>query len=185
MKLAFTGTHSTGKTTLVREISHSISARYTQKYVTEVARKIIGRGYSLGDKATEEAYLHYISDQLEEEHDMDSYDLFVSDRTLLDPLAYMLVNKEYSCPVISEYLIRMMENIWLMEQKKYDWYVYFPIEFPLVEDGIRPHGNRYREAVDEMIYFLLQKNNIRYITVNGSVAERKNQIMDLLRRGSV
>lgn len=181
MKLAFTGAHSTGKTTLVKELSNSVPKKYTQKYVTEVARKIIDRGYPLGDKATEKAYLQYISSQLEEERDIENYDLFVSDRTLLDPLAYMFVNKELFGAVVSDELIRMMENIWIMEQKKYDWYVYFPVEFPLVEDGIRPIGNEYQKAIDDMIHGLLCEHKIPYITISGSVIERKQQIMDFLR----
>ncbi len=180
MKLAFTGTHSTGKTTLVKEIESSISDSVKIKCVTEVARKIICRGYPLNNLATKDSYIHYINDQLNEERDINCYDFFISDRTLLDPLAYMLANKDFPSQFIDDYFIQMMENVWLLEQSRYDIYVYFPIEFPLVLDGIRPEEEEYRAAVDHAILQTLKKHNIPYITMTGSILERKEQLMQLM-----
>lgn len=180
MKLAFTGSHSTGKTTLIREIEKHVPYHTTIKCVTEVARKIIRRGYLLNNEATEASYVHYINDQLNEEHDITSYDFFFSDRTLLDPLAYMIANKDFPGPTIEDYFIQMMENVWLLEQSRYDLYIYFPIEFPLVFDGIRPPDEKYRQAVDRAILSMLHKHNIPYISVTGSVAERRDQLLQLL-----
>ena len=180
MKLAFTGSHSTGKTTLIREIEKYVPYPATIKCVTEVARKIISKGYLLNNEATEASYIHYINEQLNEERDITCYDFFFSDRNLLDPLAYMIANKAFPGPTIEDYFIQMMENVWLLEQTRYDYYIYFPIEFPLVFDGVRPPDEKYRAAVDRAIVSILKNHNIPYISVTGSVAERKNQLLQIL-----
>lgn len=182
MKIAFTGTHSTGKTTLINSIKDSIicSPTISVKYVTEVARKIISRGFPLNNLATKDSYVNYINDQLNAERDIDNYDLFISDRTLLDPLAYMITNKSFPSPFIEDYFIQMMENVWLLEQSRYDLYVYFPIEFPLVADGVRPDDEKYRAAVDKVILSTLKKYDINYVTITGSIEERKSQLIKLL-----
>ena len=180
MKLAFTGSHSTGKTTLIQEIIKEAPNTASIKCVTEIARKIIRRGYLLNNEATEASYIQYINDQLYEERDIECYDYFLSDRTLLDPLAYMIANKDFPGPTIEETFIQMMENVWLLEQTRYDFYIYFPVEFPLVFDGVRPNDEKYREAVDKEILYLLNKHSIPFISVTGSVPERKKQILHLL-----
>lgn len=180
MKIAFTGSHSTGKTTLIKEVEKSLPHTLTIKCVTEVARRIIERGCPLNNDATVTSYIHYINDQLTEERDINCYDIFFSDRTLLDPLAYMIANKDFPGPVIEDYFIEMMENVWLLEKERFDVYLYFPIEFPLAYDGIRPSDERYRAAVDRAILSVLQKHNVNYITITGSLAERKTQLMRIL-----
>ena len=53
MKIAFTGSHSTGKTTLLNDAKPILTAKGLS-YVTEVARHIIQRGYPLNMDANVE-----------------------------------------------------------------------------------------------------------------------------------
>ncbi len=180
MRIAFTGSHCTGKTTLLNQIEKYIPQACNYKSVSEVARNIIKRGYPLNAEANEDSYIHYIRDQLIAEKEMQKFDVFISDRTLLDPLAYAMVNKTLPRPYVHDYFIEMMENIWYNEKEKYDFYIYFPIEFPLVLDGVRPSEDKYREDVDKTILFLLNKYNVKYYTMKGTPAEREEFMLDLL-----
>lgn len=182
IKIAFSGTHSTGKTTLLLDIYAAIGDKYNLRCSTEVARKIIEKGYPLNMDANVDSYIHYINDQLNEERGINECDIFISDRTLLDPLAYSLVNSKLPRPYIPGYFIEMMENIWLLEKERYDFYVYFPIEFKLEEDGIRPTDDSYRCDIDEMIMGLLMKYNIKFITVTGNREKRMNYLMSIIEK---
>lgn len=180
MKIAFAGSHCTGKTTLLNQIREYMSDDEGFKYVTEVARKIIQRGYPLNMEANVDSYVNYINDQLIAEREMRNSSLFISDRTLLDPLAYALVNKELPRPYIQDYFLEMMENVWLLEKDRYDLYVYFPIEFPLIADNVRPTDEEYREKISKKILELLNKYKVNYITISGNENERLKTLLGII-----
>ena len=127
------------------------------------------------------SYINYINDQLNAEKEMDLYDVFISDRTLLSPLAYSLVNRTLPRPFIPDYLIEMIENVWLMEKNRYDLYLYFPIEFEMsVKDAIHPLDADYRKHVDSMIHSLLIKHNVNFTTISGSREERLSRLITII-----
>ena len=51
MRIAFTGSHSTGKTTLLNDIIKYCGGDIKINSITEVARKIIVKGYPLNQDA--------------------------------------------------------------------------------------------------------------------------------------
>ena len=181
LNLAFTGSHSTGKTTLLNDIREALKNEMQINYITEVARGIIRKGYPLNMDANVDSYVHYINDQLNAEAiNMKGCDLFISDRTLLDPVAYAIVNSKLPRPYIPDYFIDMMKNVWLLEQKKYDLYIYFPIEFPMDYDGVRPSDEKYRKDIDEEIQHLLDENGVSYKKVSGSREQRKRILIKII-----
>lgn len=181
VKIAFTGSHCTGKTTLLNDVESILSNKIVVNSVTEVARKIIDKGYPLNKDATVDSYVHYINDQLSEEAaKMNGCDVFISDRTLLDPVAYAMVNSRLPRPYIPQYFINMMENVWLLEKDKYDFYVYFPVEFELEIDKVRPFDDVYRKDIDKMIEKLLKQNSINYMRVTGDRLERTDYLLSLI-----
>lgn len=183
MRIAFTGSHCTGKTTLLNDIINYCGQDIKINSITEVARKIIDKGYPLNQDANVDSYIHYINDQLNAEKvSMNECDLFISDRTLLDPVAYAIVNSQLPRPYIPEYFIEMMTNVWLLERTRYDLYVYFPIEFPLEIDGIRPIDEQYRSDIDERIQLLLNKHKINYVTVSGNKVQRRDYLIKIIKR---
>lgn len=179
MKIAFTGSHSTGKTTLLNDAILRLKNKRLS-YITEIARNIINRGYPLNMDANIDSYVHYINDQLKAEKAMCESSIFISDRTLLDPLAYSLVNRDLPRPFIPDHFISMMEGIWLLEKDNYDLYMYFPIEFPMCSDGVRPTDEVYRSNVSNKILELLTKYKVPHIHVTGSPTERLNILLDTL-----
>lgn len=181
MKIAFTGAHSTGKTTLLNDLSEALAGKLEVHTVTGIARTIIERGYPLSMDANAESYIHYINDQLKAENEkMPGCDVFISDRTLLDPVAYAMVNAKLPRPYISDYFIEMMKNVWLLEKNRYDLYVYFPIEFELAHDSVRPVGEKYRRDVDDLIVSLLEEYQINYMRISGDRNKRKNKLLSII-----
>jgi nicotinamide riboside kinase len=58
---------------------------------------------------------------------------------------------------------------------------YIPIEFPVVDDGVRSVDEGFREEVDFMIKNLLDCAEINYHTITGTVEERIKMIDELLK----
>ena len=180
-RIAITGTHGVGKTTL----SFSIASFFKEQAVlvnSRLARTMIKEGYPLGKEASIESYIQYIVRQLRIEQKASKCDLFISDRTLLDPLSYAVVNNRNHFSAIPESVIALLEATWLLEMKQYDLYVFVPIEFDVQSDGIRPEGEEYRIAVDNQIYHFLNDNNVKYIRVTGSIEERRDQVLQALKQ---
>lgn len=189
MVIAFTGTHVTGKTTLLNDYLHytsSINHRRTVGYITGIARSIIDRGFPLNKDGNVYSYINYVNDQLNAEKAINQYDDFICDRTLLSPLAYSSVNRSLPRPYIPDYLIEMIENVWLLERSRIDLYAYFPIEFDMVaKDDIHPSDEKYRRQIDEMIYSLLLRHNVNFVVIAGTREERLNKLISLFENGAV
>jgi hypothetical protein len=61
----------------------------------------------------------------------------------------------------------------------YDEFIHLPIEFPLVEDGHRPVSEKFRALSDELLIATLNELNIKYHIVSGSIEERLEKITDI------
>lgn len=172
MRIAIVGAHGVGKTTLGQYIAKTLECSEKIVFNTNIARSLIAKGYPLNKDATTESYIQYIIAQLSAEQSAEFCDFFVSDRTLLDPLAYATVNDKYERSLVPKSIIDMLLHIWLLEQKQYDFYVLVPIEFPMPKDNIRPQDEHYRKMIEEQMIMYLQKYNINYVCVRGTIEER-------------
>lgn len=183
MVVAFTGTHVTGKTTLLNDYLDYCASKNSDKtigYITGIARNIIARGFPLNKDGNVYSYINYVNDQLNAEKAIDLYDDFICDRTILSCVAYASVNRDLPRPYIPDYLIEMLENVWLLEKDRIDLYVYFPIEYEMPYlDDIHPADEEYRKKVDQMIHSLLIKHNINFITMTGDKKERLKTLVSI------
>ena len=143
---------------------------------SQIARSLIKNGYPLGKEATVQSYIQYIIAQLCAEEELKECDIFISDRTLLDPLAYAIVNKKYVNSKVPSDIIELLKRVWLLELQQYDLYVFVPIEFPMPSDGVRPEDDEYRAKVEKQMITLLDENQVKYITVSGSCEKRVAQV---------
>lgn len=182
MKVAFAGSHSTGKTTLLDEI---VRVATLQKVVTikEIARVVIERGFPLEKNSTTDSFANYIKDQLRAERDSENltFDLLVSDRTILDAYGYATVNRSLPRPHVPDYFIEMLQEVAIREAQFYDLFVFFPVEFDMTPDPVRPNDLAYREAVGLALREALQRFGIRHIVVTGNTEQR----LQILRMASV
>lgn len=178
MKIAFIGADSTGKTTLINEVAQACSH---MKVVTikNVSREVISRGFPLAKKATVESYANYIGDQLrkEREAEMQGFEILLSDRSILDTIINCKVNNQVTNNRVADYFIQMFYEVWYLEARSYSLYVHCPIEFPLVEDGVREIDMQYRSLIGKKIKELLEEYKIPNITVSGSVKARLDSVL--------
>lgn len=171
-RVAFVGAHSTGKSTLLTQCKIKFGDRLFA--IENIARSIIARGLPMGDKATAESLLEYAQAQLSAEQEAPETDLIVSDRTCIDSFAYATANVDLGLPsAVRSYVVKVLSAIALRESDYYALHVYFPIEFPIAYDPVRPAGGEeYRKVVDERIVGFLRQNSIRHICATGSVPQR-------------
>jgi nicotinamide riboside kinase len=173
-KVGVTGAHGTGKTTLVCVVAEAIN----KPFIREVAREC---PLPINEAATYETQKWILRHQIMKE--MEHLGEWVlTDRTSLDNLAYLYYLENIGR--VNDQQLADYENIALPWGETYDMLFYVPIEFPLVDDGVRATSPRYQKDIDENIKMILDGEGYEYVTLKGSVEERKATMlkaMDALR----
>lgn len=165
LRIAFTGTHSTGKTTLCNALSEELDITNVINLTRDVPKDM--RGTKEGQELILTNYLYRIPR-------LDSH--YVVDRSILDIIAYSLTaNIGWSSSMVGG----------LMEFYKHSNFYpthlfYLPIEFELVQDGERP-DEKSRITVDSYIQELMGYNLPNMHTITGTVEERLSKINEILR----
>ena len=177
MRVSISGTHSTGKTSLFQACQIACSGRFPGEveFIREVAREVIAAGLPLNQDATVDSYLHYILYQLKAER-LATGPHVVSDRSLVDLLAYIETNAD---PSIPSALVDMLREVLWVETRYFDLYCYLPVEFDLELDGIRPGDIEYRAAVDTTLRDILSRYGVTVARVSGNVSKRCEQLLAL------
>lgn len=160
MKIAFTGTHSTGKTTILNKIDSKFEK------ISEYARKLKEEGFPLNKKTTQEGQLILFNKSL---NDLFLKKSFICDRCLIDYAVYTLLSEKK----IENYVTDYMEGCIQKYMKMYDKVIYFPIiqEISLSQDGIRDSDLKYREKVDFYITSYLKSYKVNFHTLESMTIE--------------
>ena len=58
--------------------------------------------------------------------------------------------------------------------------IYFPIEFELVDDGIRSLNVYFQEYIDQYIVNTLNKYQLPFYTIRGSVEQRLKRLKEIM-----
>ena len=139
-----------------------------------------GISLELDKKATIDSYLLYISLQLANERKYAKYENVVSDRILIDLLSYIRVNNDKS---ISTYLEHLLKEIIEIEKKYYDIFIYLPIEFEPVADGIRETNIAYQNIVNLELLNIYKEFGIQHYEIRGSQKDRLMKMNNLINGG--
>jgi predicted ATPase len=171
IRIAVSGSHGVGKTTLVDRLGKALSARGIHCAIaTEPIRKIAADARPDDPRSN--------SLRLIEEHfhrlDQPGYDCCIYDRTLLDMLAYLRIS-DYR----SEYMESMVFELLRWHWKYFDAYIYLPIEFALAPEGVKARNERHRQEIDAGLRTLAEQTGIDMIEVRGSVESRTRQVLAL------
>lgn len=171
-KIAIVGSHGVGKTSLCHHIMQHYTHQMNVVLNCNLARSLISKGYLLNKEATSESYIQYIIAQLTAEQSLDTCDMFISDRTLLDPLAYETVNSIYEGSLVPQSIRDLLFRVWFLEKDQYDLFIFVPAEFPMPLDQIRPQDEQYRLRVEQQLKRYLDEHKVKYLCVTGSLIQR-------------
>ena len=173
IKIILSGSQGTGKTTILNYFKDTFLTP-----ITEVARNLHKQGIKInedGDKSDQDIIFNTYWDKLNQDID------YISDRGLTDVIAYT----SYLCDTR-----KIIDNNILDEQlNKLELFiknnpniitVYFPIEFELVNDGVRSMDESFRRSIDARIKQILDYYYSNYITVHGTPEERIKQIISAI-----
>lgn len=169
MRIAFAGSHGTGKTTVLKELQKSFPK---DNFIFEVARSEMTEKSSkdMTEKERSDFQLIIVKKQIELEN---SYSRFMSERSLYDFLAYSKGLENYN------QIEKMIHKH--LEKKPYDIVFYFPIEFELEKDGVRFESLEFQEKIDDLILATIPRN---YVEIRGTLKERLHTILHTILIGS-
>jgi predicted ATPase len=178
LRLALTGPHGVGKTTLITVLARRISERGRVIACREAPRLIADQ---VGDplffrrenNQLSRQALIFLEHVMEERRAAADADVVLSDRTLVDHLAYTEALFPYSVdtPEVRTYRRLAMESLAF-----YDAIFQLPIEFAPVDDGVREADLAFQQQIGDTITALYAAAGVKPLIVRGSVAERAAQI---------
>ena len=169
-RIALVGASSTGKTT-VFELLKNKFPKY--EFINESTRKVAEYGFPINENGTSETQLAISSFHLEAL--IQPYNLIL-DRCYMDLVVY----SKYMDKLSLEAYNYIFET-WKRVKDEYTHYVYFPIEFDSVDDGVRSVNEDWRRQVDAEFQEQLKLVREPYLTVTGSPMERLNQILEFIK----
>lgn len=182
MRIGFTGAGGTGKTATLEKIPYE---KFGMTRLSSVARQVFV-DFKIDSEDQEKALSgdeifklqkEIFTRKMEQEHSKGS---FISDRTLLDTLVYILV-KCNPAPAPNP-IIEALEVLTKAALTRLDMVIFFPIEqFWRPDDGMRDTSLSTALLVDATIRGLLVKFGCRYILVGpGSAKDRADRITGML-----
>ena len=141
--------------------------------VDESTRTVGSYGFPINEKGTDATQLAISSFHLEAL--LQPYNL-VLDRCYMDLLVYSKFMDKLS---VKTY--KYVEDTWNRLKGEYTHYVYFPIEFESVDDGVRSVNEKWRTDIDEEFKAVLEGVRQPYLTITGSPMQRVEQILNFIQ----
>ena len=169
-RIALVGASSTGKTTVYELLKNKLP-KY--EFINESTRTVGSYGFPINESGTSETQLAISSFHLEA---LLKPGNVVLDRCYMDLLVYSNFMDK-----ISKEAHNYIEDTWNRVKNEYTHYIYFPIEFKSVDDGVRSVNEEWRVKIDKEFQFLLEGVRKPYLTVTGSPLQRVEQILEFIK----
>lgn len=167
-RVALIGASSTGKTTVYELLKNKLP-KY--EFINESTRTVASYGFPINESGTSETQLAISSFHLEA---LLKPGNILLDRCYMDLLVYSRFMDKLSVEAYN-----YIEATWNRIKGEYTHYVYFPIEFESVDDGVRSINEEWRRKVDSS--FQEELNGLVHLKVTGSPMQRVNQILDYIK----
>jgi hypothetical protein len=183
IKIGMTGAHGTGKTSMAEAMLRTPAFR-DSVLVPSTARQIKEYGYPINREATELSQILVPLLRMVDEYEAEpnAYnEALISDRTLVDSLAYTMYQNDYvwESGALIEFVSRRLTE---MHMNSYSYVLYFPIYWDGVADGVRDPDEEYRRKIDNNVLSILELMNIQYLIVpNVSPEDRAAWFLEVLR----
>lgn len=172
MKIAVTGAHCTGKSTLVEELQKipEIAKQFT--FRGNITRKVKKEGKQINENGDDETQLLVISQHIENSIPKN----VILDRCALDGLVY--TTYLYEKGKVSKQTLRIAEAVF--ENLHYDILFYIKPEFEIIKDGVRSTGKEFQDRVAELFEEYIEAYNLPVILISGTVKERVKAITETI-----
>ena len=169
-RIALVGASSTGKTTVYELLKNKLP-KY--EFINESTRTVGSYGFPINEAGTSETQLAISSFHLEA--------LLKPGNVILDRCYMDLIVYSNFMDKISKEAHNYIEDTWNRVKNEYTHYVYFPIEFKSVDDGVRSVNEEWREKIDKEFQLHLEGVRKPYLTVTGSPMQRVEQILEFIK----
>jgi len=172
MKIAVTGAHRVGKTTLIDKLSESLP-----EYIchTEPYYELEERGHVFSDIPTPEDYQAQLEYSIEQITDAGDHVIF--DRCPIDLLAYIQATDELESIDIQSLYHRVQDTM-----AEIDLLIFVPIEEPDVIDCPESELPKLRHGVNEILSDWIWDFDLNTVEVAGPISTRTNQIIQYLSK---
>lgn len=183
MKIAFTGSSSTGKTTLSLRLHKDARFRDIIPNLLAVdARSLLeSNKFKSMDKMTREEQRGFQRLYLQRKIDLEEKkNYYITDRSFIDVAAYWL---ERDSEGLAASNVDSYVNICRQQTSRYDLHFYFPYGLlPFESDGYRSELLYFHERIDKCIRQLLAEWSVKVINLNMvDLEERYETVMKELR----
>ncbi|MFH1151832.1 MAG: AAA family ATPase [Nanoarchaeota archaeon] len=175
MKIAFMGTHGTGKTTLAHELVSKLKKKGIDAgFLSEVVRSC---PFPINEDRTKKAQIWIILNQIVKEIESgEKYSCLVCDRSVLDGYCYYTSkfgDAKFLEPIIKQHL------------QTYTHLIRVPIRKGLLKkDKVRSTNEKFQKEIDNQFNKILKKFNVKHINLkdweNKSDKEIVEQVLNNL-----
>lgn len=171
MKINFTGTQETGKTTSTYSLSTELKKRKKDvNIITEAARSC---PFEINEGATIEAQLWILAKMMERELESKA-EITICDRTLLDVLVYT----ERVAPPVANDLKPFIAGF----MKSYDVIFYMDINKDfLIDDGIRSTNKEFQNEIKELLDLNIDALDVEVVRLD-SDKERLDFVLEMIEK---
>ena len=167
VKIGITGSHGTGKTTLTKHLA----GRQGYKLLPEAPRQALQFGFPVNENTSLETEFWIFGKQLEME--MIAGSNYVADKCFIDLLAYAM----YIFKDNGEFL-KVLKDITKKAVKNYNLVIYLPSgEFPIEDDGVRSTDPKFQMDIDKQIIEILKEFDLEFIKITGGKEERYQKVI--------
>lgn len=172
MKIAISGVHGVGKTTLINALQQTNKYNHIQ-FITNQIRNLQGKVIinEGANDATQLAALEVVSKTALIKESID-------DRCILDVTAYTLAL--YRRKQVNEKTVFKAIGNFNKYINNYNALFYLPPEIPFEKDGVRSEDMEWRDDVTSIFEGLIECSPVPVYTITGTVLERVLQVNSII-----
>ena len=174
MRIAFTGAHSTGKTTLLNELKNDKQFNLEYEFIDEITRRMTKKGLKINESGGDMTQLlimnSHISNILNEK--------CIMDRCALDGVVY--TRCMYEKGQISDWVMDFAENVFTRIIENYDYIFYLSPEFDMEDDGVRSIEEGFQKRIVKLFEDYILECEVPVIHLTGSVQNRIKQLKETI-----
>lgn len=196
IKLAISGTYSTGKSTTTEALSIATGIPRTHALTSREILIDLVPGKTVMELNSFELIKLGLRRLEERIHNESNIDSFISDGSVIHEWVYGEARMRTGINPGADWKLRAIKNVVGLHQRSfhqkyhdvygdivkdrakrlYDAYVHLPVEFNMEADGHRPVSEPFRMLSDELLVEAIEEIGLPYIVARGSVRQRLETI---------